>query len=54
MILLNLRDEEDFRVRTNAKRTEWSDNAIVRVLARVVAGVEVEFNGGIIIPVAEA
>ena len=37
-------DEEDFRARTNTKRTEWSDNAVVRVLVRVVAGVEVEFK----------
>lgn len=40
-------DEEDFRARTNTKRTEWSDAAVVRVLVKVVAGVEVEFNGGI-------
>ena len=46
-------DEEDFRARTNTKRTEWSDAAVVRVLVRVVAGVEVEFNGGITIPATE-
>ena len=43
-------DEEDFRARTNTKRTEWSDDAVVRVLVKVVAGVEVEFNGGIRTP----
>ena len=40
-------DEEDFCARTAIKLTEWRDDAVVRVLVKVVAGVEVEFNGGI-------
>ena len=47
-------DEEDFRARTKIKLAEWSDDAVVRVMVRAVAGVEVEFNGGVIIPVVEA
>ena len=43
-------DEEDFRARTTIKLTEWRDDAVVRVLVKVVAGVEVEFNGGIRTP----
>ena len=42
-------DEEDFRARTSHPVTEWSDGYLIRLLVRVVAGVETEFTGGVII-----
>ena len=43
-------DEADFRSRTARRLVEWSDDAVVRVLDRVVAGEKTVFKGGLEVP----
>lgn len=44
-------DEDDFRARTGKQTGEWFDEWMVRVLVKVIAGVETEFTGGVVVPV---
>lgn len=43
-------DEDDFRERTRRKVKGWNENSVVRILAKVVVGVEVVFKGEITVP----
>jgi len=42
-------DEADFRARTSYLTVSWSDNVMIRLLEKVVAGESVLFQGGLIV-----
>ena len=46
-------DEEDFRAKTAKDLSYWNDNALVRIVEKVVLEENTEFKGGIIIQLTE-
>ena len=44
-------DEADFRARTGKRLTDWSDDALIRILEQVDIDGQVHFKGGLILAV---